>query len=128
MTDLVTFYLRDGHSFVAETEPAEPHYDGDLAGPSGSWSHAAEGSEPVSRRARRSDIGREFDACLGHVRHVAEVAFEVLREAANPDEVKLTLGVKLTQEAGAVIARTALEGNVAVELLWKRAASIDEKP
>jgi hypothetical protein len=39
--------------------------------------------------------------------------------AAKPSEVSLTFGIKLTAEAGAVIARTAGQCNFAVTLRWQ---------
>jgi hypothetical protein len=112
MTEMVRFDVRAGQSVVAEVD-----------GP-GDWTGAgAEGSAPVGRRNRHGDLGQIFDSSLGQVRDAAEAALAILREASSPDEIKLSLGIKLTQEAGAIIARTALEGNLAVELVWKRTAA-----
>lgn len=106
MTELVRFSVCHGHSVGVEVDG--PAYD--------------EGSAPVGRR-RPGDLSEIFEARLGEVRDAAEAALAILREASSPDEIKLSLGVKLTQEAGAIIARTALEGNLAVELVWKRTAA-----
>jgi hypothetical protein len=121
MPELVTFTLPGAQSFVAEVDtPAG--YDVGYDAPGGPNGGYREGSDPVGRWADSSRLGRVFESRLGQVRDAAAAALEVLRDAGNPDEIKLSLGVKLTQEAGAVLARTALEGNIAVELLWKRPA------
>ncbi|MDR7326888.1 MULTISPECIES: CU044_2847 family protein [Catenuloplanes] len=79
------------------------------------------GGVPVSAgRDRVRDVRAAFDGNLAEIRDAAEDALRVLRKAGSPDEIKLTFGVKLTSELGAVIARSALEGNIGVELLWKR--------
>jgi hypothetical protein len=56
---------------------------------------------------------------LSNIRSAATSALRVLRGSLDPDEVKLSFSVKMTVEAGAVIARTALEGNIGVEMLWR---------
>ncbi|MEV8534044.1 CU044_2847 family protein [Streptomyces sp. NPDC051211] len=42
--------------------------------------------------------------------------------ATPPSTVEVELGVKINAEAGAVIAKTAAEGNFAVRLTWERGA------
>ena len=43
--------------------------------------------------------------------------------ATKPSELSLTFGIKLTAEAGVVIARTAGECNFAVTMRWKEDSS-----
>jgi hypothetical protein len=115
MTELVQFSLGNGRSVVAEVDPpGEETF---------SWTRAPrerEGSAPVGRRGNGSTLGQELDSRLDQVRDAAATVLRLFKDAASPDEIKVSLGVKLSQEAGAVIARTAMEGNLAVELLWKR--------
>ena len=53
-----------------------------------------------------------LDDQLAHIHDAAAAALTVLRGGINPDEVKLSFSIKMTAEVGAVIARTALEGNL----------------
>ena len=114
MTELVRFQVRGDQSVIAEVDPVDDHLLED----------DPEGFRPVGRGNRTADLGEVFESRLGQIRDAAEAALEVLRGAAAPDEIKLSLGIKLTQEAGAIIARTALEGNLGVELLWKRNGAV----
>ena len=102
MGEMVRFTLRDRGSVVVEVDE-----EGPATGPAG------RGSDAV--RDAREAFGRR----LTDVRDAAIEALDTFRTAASPDEIKLSFGVKLTSEAGAIIARTAVEGNLAVELLWR---------
>ncbi|ATO13196.1 hypothetical protein CO540_04605 [Micromonospora sp. WMMA2032] len=77
---------------------------------------------PVSRSGDVVEAATaSFGAALRHVRTAASVALARFREMdAQPDEIALEFGVKLTTEAGAVIARTAAEGNLKVCLTWRK--------
>lgn len=62
-------------------------------------------------------LGETFD----QVRAAAEVALARLTSlSVQPKTVELELGVKISAEAGAVIARTAAEGNITLRLTWER--------
>jgi hypothetical protein len=82
--------------------------------------------EPVIGRASRASDAlvaatRTFEDALGGVRRAAEVALREFRDAAlGPDQIELEFGVKLTAEAGAVIAKTGGEGQLTVRLTWGR--------
>jgi hypothetical protein len=80
---------------------------------------------PVSRTADVIKAATaSFGTALGHVRTAASVALARFREMdTQPDEIALEFGVKLTTEAGAVIAKTAAEGNLKVRLTWRRPGS-----
>ncbi|WP_406384769.1 CU044_2847 family protein [Streptomyces sp. NBC_01618] len=63
--------------------------------------------------------GRTFDSALTGIRSAAESALAVFRDGAlKPDGVELEFGVKITAEAGAVIAKSAVEGHLVVKLSW----------
>ncbi len=47
-------------------------------------------------------------------------ALAELRDSLGPDEIKVSFGVTFTAETGAVIAKTAMSGNLAVEMTWKQ--------
>ncbi|MFC4584748.1 CU044_2847 family protein [Sphaerisporangium corydalis] len=82
-------------------------------------------NEPGVRRASRS--GDKIEAAvdslqeaLQPIRAAAEAALDTFRRA-NPDEVEIELGVRLNAEAGAVIAKSSIEGHLNVKLTWRRA-------
>ncbi|MDX3068612.1 CU044_2847 family protein [Streptomyces sp. ND04-05B] len=74
---------------------------------------------------------RTFDNALGHVRSAARSALRVLRDdSLAPDSVELEFGVKLSAEAGAVIAKSTVEAHLVVRLSWspRSAAGSPETP
>ncbi|MFF8916318.1 CU044_2847 family protein [Streptomyces sp. NPDC015032] len=68
--------------------------------------------------------GRTFDNALTGIRSAAESALAVFRDGTlKPDGVELEFGVKITAEAGAVIAKSAVEGHLVVKLSWSPGAT-----
>jgi hypothetical protein len=76
----------------------------------------------VVKAARPGQIAAEatqtLEAALASLVPGATAVVDKLR-AAKPSEVSLTFGIKLTAEAGAVIARATGECNFAVTLRWQ---------
>lgn len=101
MTQLLRFTTADGHVVVeaSETEP---------------------GVRPAGRGAGAvTDVGRRFEDALAEIRDAAANALDVFRDGRlDPDEVTITFGVRLNAEAGAVIAKTTVEGHLTVQLKW----------
>jgi hypothetical protein len=99
VTEFVRFPLDDGSSVVVEVEP-EPG---------------------LARAGRPSGVvrqaGESFERALGEVRAAAAAALTQFR-SMGPDEVELKFGVKLDAQAGAVIAKTGLQGQFEVKLKW----------
>jgi L-cysteine desulfidase len=81
-----------------------------------------QGAARVSAHDRLLRAERLFEENLEPIRDATEKVLNTLRDTARPDEIKLISGIKLTAEAGAVIAKSGLEGNIGVEMVWKRAA------
>ncbi|SCF28461.1 CU044_2847 family protein [Micromonospora mirobrigensis] len=93
-----------------------------------------EGAEPVlievsSERTGIERVGRAGDVvrdanetlqqALARVRPAAEAVLDSVRGMASaPDKVTVEFGVKLTAEAGVVVARTAAEANFTVSVEW----------
>jgi Trypsin-co-occurring domain 1 len=48
-------------------------------------------------------------------------AMDALGDAC-PKELELSFGIKFDTEVGAIIAKTGVEGSLAVKLVWKRSA------
>jgi hypothetical protein len=66
-----------------------------------------------------------YQAALSGVR---AAAMATLRELTGlprqPDEISIEFGVRLDAQAGAVIARTGVEGHLQVSLLWKKSSEL----
>lgn len=62
-----------------------------------------------------------FETALAGVRSAAAATLRQFTSLPHqPEEVTIEFGVRLDLAAGAVIARTAVEGHLQVTLLWKR--------
>lgn len=82
-------------------------------------SDTGEGFAPAGRNRRIAEAGSTFEAALGEARRAAKAALAVFRSAdLGPDEIEVQFGVKLSGEAGAIIARTSLEAHLIVKLAW----------
>ncbi|NED82259.1 hypothetical protein G3I76_19455 [Streptomyces sp. SID11233] len=73
--------------------------------------------------------GRTFDHALQGIRAAAESALAVFRDGTlKPDGVEIEFGVKMTTEAGAVIAKSSVEGHLTVKLSWSPGAAPAPQP
>jgi hypothetical protein len=106
MTELVRFDLADGGSVVVELDDSR-------------------GVSRVSLQSTLDKAKTTLESSLSEVRDLAAVALGKFREmSSRPDEVEIKFGVKLDAQAGAVIARTGMQGHFEVKLKWKQ----DEEP
>ncbi|MFG3292662.1 CU044_2847 family protein [Streptomyces sp. NPDC048179] len=109
MARMMEFKTEDGAVVVVESADSGP------------------GSRPVSRdggTGPAAQTTRTFEGALDGVRAAAQAALRVFRDGAlQPDSVELEFGVKLTAEAGAVIAKGAAEGQLVVRLSWASGAA-----
>ncbi len=86
---------------------------------------AVDDDEPGVRLAARRDgslvrAGQTFDDALEGIHTAAESALRIFRDGRlKPDTVEIEFGVRLTAEAGAVIAKSTLEGHLVVKLSWR---------
>jgi NTP-dependent ternary system trypsin peptidase co-occuring protein len=77
------------------------------------------GLELVGRDGVIADARQKLDSALRDVRDAAEGALKVFRDGRlRPDGIEVEFGVKLSAEAGAVLAKSALEGHFTVKLTW----------
>ncbi|WP_326836824.1 CU044_2847 family protein [Amycolatopsis rhabdoformis] len=104
MTELARFPLEGGGDVVVEVGPAAP------------------GTARVGRREDvLADARESFETALASVRDAAAAALGQFRDMTRaPDEVEIKFGVKLSAEAGAVIAKTGVEGQLEIKLKWRR--------
>jgi hypothetical protein len=105
MTEVVQYTVRGNRSVLVEID-SDPY-----------------ASVPAGRNGRVRELRTAFESRLADVREAAEAALLELRKDIDPDELKLSFGIKLTGELGAVVARSAVEGNLSVELVWKKSPS-----
>lgn len=86
----------------------------------GQGTSIASGFDPASPRDHAARAAETLAAAVGPGRRAAEVAFEQFqRMATMPDEITMEIGLKLSGRAGAVLAETASEGHVVLELVWR---------
>ena len=110
MGQLVRFPLEAGGSVLVEVE-----------------------TEPGLERAGRpgavlKDATATFERAVSQVRDAASAAMaQFLAMPRTPDEVEIKFGLKLDAQAGAVIARTGLQGQFEVKLKWRRGESAGEE-
>jgi hypothetical protein len=106
MADLVRFPLEDGASIVVEVE----------AGDRG----AVRRGRGVDERIQ--EAGETLEGVLARAAPVAASVVAKLREQGErPSEVEVEFGVKLSAEAGVVIARTAGDANFRLVVKWAKA-------
>ncbi len=103
MPELVRWQLDDGDELLVEVDHDGPEIS------------------PVSRAGDVIEsAGTSLSAALGSVRKAATVVLGQFRDmAVRPDEVQVEFGVRLTAEAGAVIAKSSVEGHLTVKLTWR---------
>jgi hypothetical protein len=64
------------------------------------------------------NVASGFDAAVDAISASARGIVAKLRDAAHPDEVTLEFGIKITAQAGAIVAKAGAEGNFTVTLKW----------
>ncbi|MFF9581879.1 CU044_2847 family protein [Streptomyces achromogenes] len=80
---------------------------------------ARSGARLVSRGDGPAQAARTFEGALDNVRAAAAAALRVFRDGSlRPDSVEIEFGVRLSAEAGAVIAKGSAEGHLVVKLSW----------
>ncbi|WP_131738553.1 CU044_2847 family protein [Actinomadura roseirufa] len=110
MNELVRWTTEHG-TVVVESDDREPGMDSVSVG------------DGIVREA-----GVRFEEALLGVREAAEAALGMLRGGAlAPDALEMEFGVKLNAAAGAVIAKTSLEGHLKVKMTWGTAGAPAEE-
>jgi hypothetical protein len=77
------------------------------------------GPQRVSRDGVILQAGRKLEDALEAARPTVEAVLKAL-EGVAADEREVEFGLKLTTEAGAVVAKTAVEGHFVLRLVWRR--------
>ncbi|MEO5340999.1 MAG: hypothetical protein H7837_10890 [Magnetococcus sp. MYC-9] len=82
-----------------------------------------EAHSPVPGFTPVSDTGGHpsYEEAIDRVRPVADYLLQKIQDLdARPDSVEVTFGIKLSAQAGALIAKTGAEANFGVKLVWNR--------
>ncbi len=104
MKRLVEFPLEDGGTILVEVDVPEEM----------GMVPAARGGEVVHRAQQT------FEAAVGKIRPAAQVIIGKLRTLHDPpDEIEVEFGLKMSAEAGAIVAAGGVEANYKVKLTWK---------
>ena len=112
MKRLIEFPLEEGGSVWVEVDEPEPP---------GGVVRAARPTEMMTKASQT------FEEALDRIRPAADVLIAKLRGLSDPpDEMAVQFGLKLSAEAGAVVAAASAEANYTVTLTWKRGQ--DERP
>jgi hypothetical protein len=112
LSTLVEFPLQEGGTVLVEVAAPAPSLD-DREVTRGL------GASAVATRATET-----FEAAFDRVRPAAEAVVEGFRRlASSPDEIDVEFGIRLSAEAGAIVAQVAGEANFTVTLRWKRQQS-----
>jgi Trypsin-co-occurring domain 1 len=102
MTELMRIATEGDQFVVVEVDDTEP------------------GFELATREGAIIYAKQKFEDALKDVRGSAELALRVFADGTlNPDGVEVEFGVRLNAEAGAVIAKTSVEGHLAIKLIWR---------
>lgn len=114
MTAITTIELDDGSLLRVET-----------AAPASSPAAAGDPYEPIGRPRPGQSVGNAADTlrdAVDRVRPAVQDIVDSLRTMPRrPDRITLEFGVKLTAEAGAVVAKTAAEAHFTVGVEWDAA-------
>ncbi len=95
----------------------------------GPWRSYSYGPQRGGDDAEASLAKRTFEKGMGLIRTCAEQVADTIGKvdkAISPDEVEVKFGVKLTGQAGALIAKKGAEAHMEVTLKWNR--STNAKP
>jgi Trypsin-co-occurring domain 1 len=85
------------------------------------------GVESVSRTGGVVEAGQRLESALVSVREAAQATLDALTKLS-PETVEVEFGIKLAGEAGALIAKTSLEGHFKVRLSWSPASDSQHSP
>ncbi|WP_348267831.1 CU044_2847 family protein [Edaphobacter paludis] len=111
MSVLARFTLSDGGFVLAEVDDSSPSTKTMRGGPAGTGLFV--------------ESTETFQTAIGQVKNAAEAMVDGLRSLVKPaDELTLEFGVKLTAEAGAVIAKASTDAHFTVTLKWKSDDSV----
>jgi hypothetical protein len=105
MKRLIEFPLEDGNTMLVEVE--EPEHGGLVK--------ASRAGEAIAKAQQT------LEKALEKVQPAAQFVIQQLRKLHDsPDEIQVAFGLKLSAEAGAVLASAGAEANYTVTLKWNK--------
>jgi hypothetical protein len=112
MKRLVEFGVAGGETIFVEVDEPE------IKSPSSGSGQTMRGKEQqASQTIEKASLS--FESALGKIKPVAEAFIHTLGSLSKaPDEMEVEFGLKLTAEAGAVVAAVGAEVNYKVTLKW----------
>ncbi|MGP4000175.1 CU044_2847 family protein [Streptomyces sp. 8N706] len=115
---MVRLELDDGGSVLVEVPD-----DGPAVEPAGRPGRVVDTANPAQTATET------LQAALGRIRPAIEAVVGQVRGLGSPpDKVSVQFGIKITAEAGAVIAKASTEANFTVSAEWTRAAPPPSPP
>ncbi|WP_375498522.1 CU044_2847 family protein [uncultured Nostoc sp.] len=106
MKRLIQFPLEDGSYILVEVDKPESE-------------------DSIGRIGRQEDLLQKaeqtFETALEGIKPIANTIINKLRTLNQPaNEVEVKFGIKMSAEAGAIIASASIEGNYEITLKWKQ--------
>ncbi|WP_157562897.1 CU044_2847 family protein [Micromonospora chokoriensis] len=91
--------------------------------------HVGTDLERVGLLDRIRPARQTLEMALAQVKPALDGALGVVRGmSVRPDQVEVEIGVTLTAEAGAVVARTSAQGHLKVKLIWTTGVTAMSSP
>lgn len=91
--------------------------------------HAGTDLERVGLLDRVRPARLSLETALAHIKPALDAAVGVVQGVSvRPDQVEVEIGVTLTAEAGAVLARTSAQGHLTVKLIWTSGVTAPPAP
>jgi hypothetical protein len=113
MPRLVTFSLNDGSSFVGEVDDVTQS------------PRTMRGGVPQEGLVEASN--KTLELALESVKLAAQTVVDRFRTLAKPpEELTLELGIRLSAETGAVIAKASTDASFTITMKWNRSSTVGE--
>jgi hypothetical protein len=79
-----------------------------------------EGMGQVGREDHVAELTQAtFEKALAGIRPITDRVMATLRDLNHPEEFSISFGIKLSAEAGVIVASASAEANISVSLKWK---------
>ena len=107
MKKVVPLELSDGSVIHVEVDDAETRVD-----------TSESGIQPVSRNANAK---QSFEAALSNIKPAVNALMRSLKEINEPDQIRVDVGIKVSQEFGVIFASAGGDVTFKVSLTWQKA-------
>lgn len=108
---VVPLELSDGSFVYVEVEDVSEALEDD-----------SRGTQLASRNQDKEK--QSFEAAIKTIKPAVNALMQSLKDINEPDEICLDVGVKLTQQVGAILASTSGDVTFKVSLKWKKAEDV----